>query len=92
MIRPAVIAVLAFLVLGVVILLVMGTVQRLFATSPPGQYPLETPRQEWPVTEQVRPFRPGPHMGVDVPVSTDVTGPKVACVIGSTPPCILSSP
>jgi hypothetical protein len=77
MYRPAVIAVIAFLILGVVFFLVWPGVRRLFSPVPPGQYPLDADRPEWTVAERVRPFQPSATMGSDVAVSANVTGPKV---------------
>jgi hypothetical protein len=85
MYRPAVITVIAFLILGVVFFLVWPGVRQLFSPVPPGQYPLDTARPEWTAAERVRPYQPGPSMGSDVPTSANVTGPKVACVTGAAP-------
>jgi hypothetical protein len=85
MYRPAVIAVIAFLILGVVFFLIWPGVRRLFSLVPPGQYPLDADRPEWTAAERVRPFQPSATMGSDIPASANVTGPKVACVTGAGP-------
>lgn len=83
MIRPAVIAVLAFLVIGIAALLLWPFLVALFQDPvPPGQYPLSDPRPEWPGSQRVRPYIPGPAMGSDEAVGANVSGPKVDCALG----------
>ena len=82
MIRPAVLAILVFLLLGLIVALVWPFLLAVFQPAvPPGQYPLSDPRPEWPSSQRIRPYRPGPGMGSDTAVSADVTGPKVACAL-----------
>jgi hypothetical protein len=86
MIRPAVIAVFAFLVIGVAVLLLWPTLSAMFQDAvPPGQFPLSDPRPKWPASERVRPYSPGPMMGSDEAVSSNVSGPKVDCALGIAP-------
>ena len=86
MIRPAVIAVFAFLVIGVAALLLCPLLTTLFQNPvPAGQYPLSDPRPEWPTSERVRPYSPGPTMGSDEAIGANVTGPKVDCALGVAP-------
>ena len=83
MIRPAVIAILAFVFLGLVALLVWPTLAAIFQDPvPAGQYPLSDPRPEWPASERVRPYSPGPTMGSDKAIHANVTGAKVDCALG----------
>jgi len=83
MIRPAVIAVLAFLALGLVVFLLWPYLTAIFQDPvPAGQYPLNEPRPEWPVTERVRPYSPGASMGCNKAIGANVTGPKVDCMKG----------
>lgn len=82
MIRPAMLAIGVFLVLGLAVVLIWPFLLIIFQSPvPPGQYPLADPRPEWPASQRVRPYRPGPGMGSDTVVSADVTGPKVACAL-----------
>jgi len=48
--------------------------------TPPGQYPLNSPRPEWPATDRVRPYSPAAGMGSDsVGAGTAAAPPKAAC-------------
>lgn len=50
--------------------------------TPPGQYPLDARRPEWPATERVRPYSPAAGMGSDA-IGTGAGGaaapPKAVC-------------
>ena len=86
MIRPAVIAVFAFLLIGIAALLLWPMLTSFFQDIvPPGQYPLSDPRPEWPSSELVRPYSPGPMMGSDKAIASNVSGPKVDCALGVAP-------
>ncbi len=83
MIRPAVMAVLAFVVIGVAALLLWPFLVGLFQNPiPPGQFPLSDPRPEWPGSVRVRPYTPAAAMGSDEAVGANVSGPKVDCALG----------
>ena len=83
MIRPTVIAVLAFLVLGLVAFFVWPFLVATFQDPvPAGQYPLSDPRPEWPASERIRPYSPGVTMGSDKAIHANVTGAKVECALG----------
>ena len=47
--------------------------------SPPGQYPLDAERPQWPVKEATKSYAPAKSMGSDVVVSTDVKPAKAVC-------------
>jgi len=47
--------------------------------SPPGQYPLEEPRPQWPVKEATKGYAPTKSMGSDVVVSTEPKPAKAVC-------------
>ena len=82
MIRPAAMAIIVFLLLGLIAVLVWPFLLAIFQDPvPPGQYPLSDPRPEWPSSQRIRPYRPGPNMGSDKAIDADVTGPKVACAL-----------
>lgn len=53
--------------------------------SPPGQYPIGAPRFEWPVSEKVAPYRPGPVMGSDAALVAGGADTKAMCV--AVPDC-----
>ena len=55
------------------------------AAAVPGQYPIDAPRFQWPVTERNAPYQPGPEMGSDA-VNFRTTGAaKAICATGN--PC-----
>lgn len=56
--------------------------------APPGQYPINSKRPEWPVEEQAKSYGPGPEMGSNVIQSTgeEAAAPKVRCATSSTCP------
>jgi len=50
------------------------------APVPPGQYPLDAPRPEWPATDRTRPYSPAAGMGSDtVAGAGEPVPPKAAC-------------
>lgn len=52
--------------------------------TPPGQYPLEAPRPEWPVSVVSRSFRPAEDMGSDDVSASSSTEPKFRCAVSDT--------
>jgi hypothetical protein len=47
---------------------------------PPGQYPLDAPRPEWPATDRTRPYSPAAGMGSDAVAGAAEPVPiKAAC-------------
>jgi hypothetical protein len=87
--RPAVWIVIGVLVLTVIGITLWPWVSGLWGPpSPPGQYPLNQPRWQWPMTPKVAPYRPGAGTGSDeISYSTDAQ-PKVRCADLKTCPGI----
>lgn len=53
--------------------------------SPPGQYPLEAVRYEWPTTTQTAPYRPSATTGSN-DAAAAVKDAKTACALSPTCP------
>jgi hypothetical protein len=47
--------------------------------SPPGQYPLDATRPQWPVKEATKAYAPSKSMGSDAVVSTEPKPAKAVC-------------
>lgn len=47
--------------------------------SPPGQYPLDEARPQWPVKESTKAYAPSKSMGSDVVVSSEPKPAKAVC-------------
>jgi hypothetical protein len=84
--RVAVTLILGFLIVGLIALTLwpMGTAKP-FDPSPPGQYPLDAPRPEWPASERVKAYKPAASLGSNT-VSFSSVSPKVRCALSTTCP------
>jgi hypothetical protein len=82
--RPAAWIVVAALFVAAAVLTWWTTTPAAFAAepTPPGQYPLNAPRPEWPATERTRPYSPAAGMGSDAIGAAAAAAsppPKAAC-------------
>lgn len=70
------------LVIGIIfITLWVGYRQWMAGAVPPGQYPLDKVRPEWPGQERILPYRPSRDMGSDAFVSTEGADTKAKCAM-----------
>jgi hypothetical protein len=52
--------------------------------TPPGQYPIDEPRFEWPMKERIKAYRPGKTMGSDGIVEQDAAPIKARCALATS--------
>lgn len=81
--RPAAWLVIAALFAAAAVLTWWTSSPAAFASepTPPGQYPLNVRRPEWPATERTRPYSPAAGMGSDAVAggASEPVPPKAAC-------------
>ena len=75
------------LVLAVALVTVFPSVTPSFISSPPGQYPLNQGRPEWPSIQSLGLYRPQGDLGSDRIVNHDPADAKFRC--GVQPGCAL---
>ncbi len=70
------------LILGIILItLWVGYRRTMVGAVPPGQYPLDQVRPDWPGQERILPYRPDRQMGSDDFVSTDGADTKAKCAM-----------
>jgi hypothetical protein len=84
--RSIVTTIIGFLIIGLIALALwpMGAATP-FDPSPPGQYPLDAPRPEWPASERVKAYKPAASLGSNT-VNFSSGAPKVRCALSRTCP------
>lgn len=85
--RPVYWIVGGLLVLAVALVTVFPSVTPSFISSPPGQYPLNQGRPEWPSIQSLGLYRPQGDLGSDRIVNHDPADAKFRC--GVQPGCAL---
>ncbi len=78
--RLSVWAVIVFLLIGVFVLTYLPFLTRVFQTgTPPGQYPVDAARWEWPVSVRTKEYAPARSMGSDSAEGLTSDSAKVVC-------------
>jgi hypothetical protein len=79
--RSAVLTIVAFLLAGALILTLWPRARAAISGAPPGQYPIDEPRFQWPASIRTAPYYPRKGMGSDTVAFTDGPEAKVSCAL-----------
>lgn len=79
--RTAILTIVAFLLIGAALLTLWPAAAATLSQTPPGQYPLQQSRWQWPVTVREAPYHPRKGMGTNTVAFTDPPAQKLTCAV-----------
>jgi hypothetical protein len=82
--KASTVTTIAVLILGAILITHMYITNSSSSYSPPGQYPINATRPQWPVTERVAYYRPGAAMGSDMVSFPGGSDAKGRCATSNT--------
>ena len=79
--RTAILIIVGFLLAGAALLTFWPYARAAISSVPPGQYPIDESRFQWPVRVRTAPYYPLKGMGSDTVAFTDAPTAKVSCAL-----------
>lgn len=79
--RASILTIIGFLLVGAALLTFWPVAAATISQVPPGQYPIQQSRWQWPVTIREAPYHPRKGMGSNTVAFTDAPAPKLTCAV-----------